>query len=87
MAPTAADLRFLACIRALDGNGNYRAVSNGRYGAYQFGQDKWNEVAGRQGWSDLVGKRPDLASDSDQDDVALALHREPRERPWDGRCL
>ena len=85
---TAAELEFLACTRRIESTNNYRAVdpSGTYFGAYQFEQRTWNGVVQRMGRSDLVGVRPSVASQADQDAAALQLFRERGSQPWGGRC-
>jgi hypothetical protein len=71
-------------VQALDRirqNRSWIADSNGCYGAYQFSQEVWDRLAGthRPG---LVGTRPSKASKADQNTLALAFLREPRDAPW-----
>ncbi len=72
--PTAAQW---ATLRQCEAWGNYTVVSgNGKYfGAYQFSQGTWDNIARASGRSDLVGVRPSDASPADQDALALSLWR------------
>ena len=66
-----------ATLRQCEAWGNYTVVSgNGRYfGAYQFSQGTWDNIARASARSDLVGVRPSDASPADQDALALSLWR------------
>ncbi|MDA3038802.1 MAG: transglycosylase family protein [Actinomycetota bacterium] len=79
--PTAAQWESL---RQCEAWGDYTVVSgNGRYfGAYQFSQGTWDNIARLSGRSDLVGVRPSGASPADQDAMALALWRSTGWSSW-----
>ncbi len=79
--PTAAQW---AALRQCEAWGDYTVVSgNGKYfGAYQFSQGTWDNVARQSGRSDLVGVRPSDASAADQDALALALWRSSGWSSW-----
>ena len=78
---------FLACTRARESSGNYKAVNPaGPYmGAYQFLQATWNGGANHAGRTDLIGVPPHTASEYDQDDVAWAVYQWQGTGPW-GEC-
>ena len=70
-----------------ESGGNWHInTGNGYYGAYQFAQSTWDYAARIAGRPDLVGRRPDLVSPSDQDAVALALYNAVGPSPWGGVC-
>lgn len=80
---------FLQCVVQAESGGDYGAVSpNGLYmGAFQFAQGTWNTAAQAAGLPGLVGMPPNLASQADQDTVAVALYAMDGEQPWLGdRC-
>ncbi len=79
---------FLACTRNRESRGIYTVVSsNGLYyGAYQFLRTTWDVTAIHAGRSELVGVRPNGASEYDQDDLAWALYQWQGNSPWGGRC-
>lgn len=80
---------FLQCVVQAESGGNYGAVSpNGLYmGAFQFSQPTWNMAAAAAGLPQLVGVRPNQATQAQQDAVAVALYSLDGERPWLGdRC-
>jgi hypothetical protein len=79
---------FLACTRARESSGNYKAVNPaGPYmGAYQFLQATWNGGANHAGRVDLIGVPPHTASEYDQDDVAWAVYQWQGTGPW-GECV
>lgn len=79
--PTAAQW---ATLRQCEAWGNYAVVSgNGKYfGAYQFSQGTWDNIARASGRSDLVGVRPSDASPADQDALALSLWRTSGWSSW-----
>jgi hypothetical protein len=60
-----------------ESHGDYSAVNPaGYYGKWQFSQSTWNSVARSVNRGDLAEVRPDQASPSDQDFLAMVL--------WDG---
>jgi hypothetical protein len=79
-------MAFLACVRQRESGGNYQAVGNGYYGAYQFSISTWNATAQHAGRGDLVGVRPDHAAPADQDAMALVLLHWQGRAPWGGYC-
>jgi len=87
-AGTQSEAAFLACVRQRESGGNYGAVSpGGTYmGAYQFAQSTWDGTAQMAGRGDLVGKKPNLAAPSDQDQLAITLYRSAGAAPWGGHC-
>jgi hypothetical protein len=87
-APSAAEQRFLDCIRRRESRQDYDAISPNKlyYGAYQFTQRTWNGVARHAGRDDLVGLLPSKATPADQDAMALALLRWQGAEPWNGQC-
>jgi len=56
------------------------------YGAYQFLQSTWDNVARQSGRFDLVGRNPATVSPADQDQLALNLYHWQGAAPWGGRC-
>ncbi len=80
---------FLQCVVQAESGGNYGAVSpNGLYmGAFQFSQPTWNIAAQAAGLPGLIGMPPNVASQADQDTLAVALYAMDGEQPWLGdRC-
>lgn len=79
---------FLTCVITKESGGDYQAVSpTGQYmGAFQFSQPTWNEAAQLAGLPTLVGVRPDQASPTDQDLLAIALYNADGEQPWYDPC-
>ena len=78
---------FLVCTRARESAGDYTVVSSsGYYGAYQFAPTTWDVVASHAGRLDLVGVRPSVASEFDQDEMAWVLYQWQGKAPWGGRC-
>jgi len=88
--PTPSTSAFLACTRAheSDSAGGYAARSPDGlyYGAYQFLQSTWDNVARQSGRFDLVGRNPATVSPADQDQLALNLYHWQGAAPWGGRC-
>jgi hypothetical protein len=82
------DEAFLACTRSRETGGRYSAVnpSGPFYGAYQFLQTTWNITANHAGRLELVGVRPSVASEYDQDDMAWTLYTWQGNGPWGGLC-
>jgi peptidoglycan hydrolase CwlO-like protein len=79
---------FLVCTRNRESRGVYTVVSSSGlyYGAYQFLRTTWDVTAIHAGRSDLVGVRPNTASEYDQDDLAWTLYQWQGNSPWGGRC-
>ncbi len=88
--PANPNTRFLACTRHWESDtaGGYRAVdwSSRHFGAYQFLQSTWNNVARSTGRVSLVGVNPAAASPRDQDWMALYLYRWLGASHWQNRC-
>lgn len=78
--PPPAELEsVLACIRAHESNGNYRATNGIYRGAYQFDQQTWESVGG-------TGDPVD-ASPAEQDHRAALLYQSRGGQPWpNARC-
>lgn len=70
-------------LRQCNATGDYRFVNpNGvNFGAYQFRQTSWNDLA-RRHYPNLVGIVPSDAAPADQDRMAYALHGERGWQPW-----
>lgn len=70
-------------LRQCNANGNYQyANPNGvNFGAYQFRQASWDDLA-RRHYPRLVGVVPNDAVPDDQDRMAYALYGERGWRPW-----
>jgi peptidoglycan hydrolase CwlO-like protein len=79
---------FLACTRNRESRGIYTVVSSSGlyYGAYQFLRTTWDVTAIHAGRSELVGLRPNTASEYDQDNLAWSLYQWQGNSPWGGRC-
>jgi hypothetical protein len=81
-----------ACTRAHESDtaGGYAAYNPAGpyYGAYQFLQSTWDNVARAMGRGDLVGVRPSVASPADQDAAFWWLWDDGRGAShFGGRCL
>ena len=70
-------------LRQCNANGDYQyANPNGiNFGAYQFRQTSWDDLA-RRHYPQLVGVVPNDAAPADQDRMAYALHGERGWQPW-----
>ena len=70
-------------LRQCNANGDYQHVnSNGiHFGAYEFRQTSWDDLAGRH-YPHLVGVIPSNAAPADQDRMAYALYEERGWAPW-----
>ena len=70
-------------LRQCNANGNYQhANSNGvNFGAYEFRQPSWDDLA-RRHYPHLVGVSPSEAAPADQDRMAYALYEERGWAPW-----
>ena len=70
-------------LRQCNANGNYQhANSNGvHFGAYEFRQTSWDDLA-RRHYPHLVGVNPRDAAPADQDRMAYALYEERGWAPW-----
>ena len=70
-------------LRRCNANGNYQhANSNGvHFGAYEFRQTSWDDLA-RRHHPRLVGVNPRDAAPADQDRMAYALYEERGWAPW-----
>ncbi len=88
--PPDPNTRFLVCTRRYESDtaGGYTAIDPAyrHFGAYQFLQSTWNNVARRTGLTYLVGVNPANASHRDQDFMALYLDRWQGASHWQGRC-
>jgi hypothetical protein len=88
--PPPSTSPFLACTRAheSDSAGGYAARSPDGlyYGAYQFLQSTWDNVARQSDRFDLVGRDPATVASADQDQLALNLYHWQGAAPWGGRC-
>ena len=88
--PADPDTAFLRCTRGYESDtaGGYTAIdpTYRHFGAYQFLQSTWNNVARRTGLTYLVGVNPAHASHADQDFLALYLFRWQGASHWQGRC-
>jgi hypothetical protein len=88
--PASPNTGFLACTRSHESDtaGGYRAIDPPyrHFGAYQFLQSTWNNVARKTGRTWLVGVNPAQASPRDQDWMALYLYRWLGASHWQGRC-
>lgn len=63
---------WLAALRGCEAGGNYQAnTGNGFFGAYQFMQSTWDNIASKTGRQHLVGIRPSEASPADQDAMII----------------
>lgn len=73
---TPVQASILACIRRVESQGNYRAVSKGNtwFGAYQFSRRTWASVGG--------SGNPAEASPAEQDRRALVLYQREGLSPW-----
>lgn len=79
-APGGIDWRtnpveWMACVRRRESTDRYGVVNvpGQWFGAWQFTQQTWDWVASTVGRHELVGVRPDRASQFDQDDMAWHL--------------
>jgi peptidoglycan hydrolase CwlO-like protein len=78
---------FLVCTRTRESSGDYSAVNvGGYYGAYQFSQPTWDLTANHAGMPQLIGVRPSLASEWDQDQLGWVLYQWQGTAPWGGLC-
>jgi hypothetical protein len=79
---------FLQCVLRVESGGNYQAVSpGGTYmGGFQFSQPTWNQAAGLANMPQLVGVPPNVATPSQQDDLAIALYDADGQQPWNDSC-
>lgn len=70
-------------LRQCNSNGDYQhANPNGiNFGAYEFRQTSWDDLA-RRHYPQLVGVNPSDAAPADQDRMAYALYEERGWRPW-----
>ena len=70
-------------LRQCTSNGDYRFSNpNGiNFGAYEFRQPTWNDLA-RRSHPQLVGVNPSDAAPADQDRMAYALYAERGWQPW-----
>lgn len=70
-------------LRQCNANGDYKyANPNGiNFGAYQFRQTSWDDLA-RRHHPNLVGVVPSDAAPADQDRMAYAFYEERGWRPW-----
>jgi len=70
-------------LRQCNANGDYRyANPNGiNFGAYQFRQTSWDDLA-RRHYPHLVGVDPSEAAPDDQDRMAYAIYAERGWAPW-----
>jgi hypothetical protein len=88
--PANPNTPFLACTRSHESDtaGGYDAIdpSYRHFGAYQFLQSTWNNVARQTGRTWLAGVNPAYASARDQDYFALYLYRWLGASHWQNRC-
>jgi hypothetical protein len=88
--PANPDTPFLTCTRSHESDtaGGYDAIdpSYRHFGAYQFLQSTWNNVARQTGRTWLVGINPAYANARDQDYFALYLYRWLGASHWQNRC-
>jgi hypothetical protein len=88
--PADPNAAFLACTRGYESDtaGGYRAVDPAgiHFGAYQFLQSTWNNVARKTGRTSLIGVNPASASPADQDWMALYLYQWLGSSHWQYRC-
>ena len=70
-------------LRQCNADGNYQHTNpNGiHFGAYEFRQSSWDELA-RRHYPHLVGVNPSEAAPADQDRVAYRLYEERGWAPW-----
>ena len=70
-------------LRQCNANGNYQhANPNGiNFGAYEFRQSSWDDLA-RRHYPQLIGVNPRDASPADQNRMAYALYEERGWAPW-----
>ena len=70
-------------LRQCNSNGNYQHSNpNGvNFGAYEFRQSSWDDLA-RRHYPHLVGMNPSEAASADQDRMAYALYEERGWAPW-----
>ncbi len=70
-------------LRQCNANGNYQYSNpNGvNFGAYEFRQTSWDDLA-RRHYPHLVGVTPSEATSADQDRIAYALYEEREWAPW-----
>jgi hypothetical protein len=88
--PAPPNTPFLVCTRSHESDtaGGYDAIdpTYRHFGAYQFLQSTWNNVARQTGRTWLVGVNPAYASPRDQDYFALYLYRWLGASHWQNRC-
>ena len=70
-------------LRQCNANGNYQHINlNGiHFGAYEFRQSSWDELA-RRHYPHLAGVKPNEAAPVDQDRMAYRLYEEQGRAPW-----
>jgi len=67
-ASSGSQAEWLYKLRMCESGGNYAInTGNGFYGAYQFMQSTWNNIARMSGKTHLIGVQPNVASPADQD--------------------
>lgn len=67
-ASSGSQAEWLYKLRMCESDGNYAInTGNGFYGAYQFMQSTWNNIARMSGKTHLIGVQPNAASPADQD--------------------